>query len=73
MYSNEEEVIIKHVTLYEYLICSYLLIQVLEFLNLHDLGNVDSSNTNVMLRPQYLSRLHQMKHSLFRSINGAIN
>ena len=65
---EKEEVLIVRVTLYEYLIFSALLIHVLEFLNLRGLGIVDSANTNVKWRPQYLMRLHQMTHSLFRSI-----
>jgi len=68
MNANMEKEIIVCVTLYEYLIYSALLIQVLEFLNLKDIGNIDSSNTNVKLRPKYLERLHQMMHVLFQSI-----
>ena len=59
---------VNQVTLYEYLIYSALLIQVLEFIDMKDIGNLDSSNTNVKLRPKYLERLHQMIHVLFQSI-----
>jgi len=68
MNANMEEEIIVRVTLYEYLIYSALLIQVLEFLSLKDIGNLDSSNTNYKWRPLYLMRLSQMKHSLFHII-----
>ena len=66
--NTQEEFQIARVTLYEYLIYSALLIQVLKFLNLQDLGIVDSANTNVKWRPQYLIRLSQMNHSIFHSI-----
>ena len=67
--SNEEVVIrFNFVLLYEYLNYSALLINVLEFLNIRDLGRVDSVNTNREVRELYLMRLHQMNHSLFRSI-----
>ena len=65
---TEEKSKVVQVTMYQYLIYSALLIQVLEFLNLKDIGNIDSSNTNVKLRPQYLERLSQMTHLLFQSI-----
>lgn len=67
--SNEKVVIsFNFVSMYTYLINSALLIQVLEFFNFRDLGRVDSANTNREVRVLYLMRLHQMNHSLFRSI-----
>ena len=71
MNANEEkeEVLIVRVTMYEYLILSALLIQVLELLNMRDLGRVDSCNTNIKLRPQYLRRLREMReYALFYPI-----
>jgi len=66
--NSNEEVVISFVSLYDYLNYSALLIKVMEFLNIRDLGRVDSANTNVEARVHYLMRLHQMNHSLFRSI-----
>ena len=65
---TEEKLKVVQVSLYQYLIYSALLIQVLEFIDLKDIGSLDSSNTNVKLRPQYLRRLHQMTHVFFQSI-----
>ena len=68
MNKTQEVSNVNQVNLYEYLIYSALLIQVLEFIDMKDIGNLDSSNTNVKLRPKYLERLHQMIHVLFQSI-----
>ena len=45
-----------------------LLIIVLQFLNLKEISYLDSSNTNIKLRVQFLKRLHEMTHNLFHDI-----
>jgi hypothetical protein len=68
MNASEEKSKVVQVTMYQYLIYSALLIQVLEFLNIREMCHLDACNTNNNLRPQYLRRLHQMTHVLFQNI-----